>query len=55
MSVDEIYGPITTLRRDGHIVKHIPWSAFKMSDRDRQRVLDARDILAVSNVLIDAP
>src|SRR6267143_69529 len=49
-SADAMYGPITTLRRDlNRLVKHIPWSAFKMSDRDWTRVIDARDILGVSS------
>ena len=47
-SADEMYGPITTLRHDNRLVKHIPWSAFKMTDRDWTRVVDARDILRVS-------
>ena len=42
-----MYGPITTLQREGHLVKHIPWTAFKMLDRDWRRVVDARDILEV--------
>ena len=42
-----MYGPITTLRRDNQPVKHIPWTAFKLSDRDWHRVIDARDILEV--------
>jgi len=42
-----MYGPITTLRRDNHVVKHIPWSAFKMTDADWNRVIDAHDILRV--------
>ncbi|KAF8270623.1 hypothetical protein EI94DRAFT_1570736, partial [Lactarius quietus] len=45
-SADEVYGPITTLRQDNHIVKHIPWSAFKMIDSDWMRVVDVCDILA---------
>ena len=49
-SADEMYGPITTLRRDSHIVKHIPWLAFKLADCDWTRVVDARDILAVRKV-----
>ena len=47
-SADAMYGPITTLWRDNRLVKHIPWSAFKMTDRDWTRVVDARDILGVS-------
>jgi hypothetical protein len=46
-SADEMYGPITTLRHNNRLVKHIPWSAFKMTDNDWNRVVDARDILAV--------
>jgi hypothetical protein len=46
-----MYGPITTLRRDNRLVKHIPWSAFKMVDLDWARVIDACDILEVSRVL----
>ena len=42
-----MYGPITTLRRDNHVVKHIPWSAFKMTDANWNWVIDARDILGV--------
>jgi hypothetical protein len=52
-SADEMYGPITTLRRDNRVVKHIPWSAFKMSDQDWYRVVDARDILQVTFALTD--
>ena len=47
-SADEMYGPITTIRRENWLVKHIPWSAFKMADRDWTRVVDTRDILLVS-------
>jgi hypothetical protein len=46
-SADEMYGPITTLRHNNRIVKHIPWTAFKLSDQDWYRVVDARDILRV--------
>jgi hypothetical protein len=46
-SADQMYGPITTVRRDNRLVKHIPWTAFKMSDLDWVRVVDARDILGV--------
>ena len=42
-----MYGLITTLRQDGHPVKHILWTAFKMSDHNWRRVIDARDILGV--------
>ena len=46
-SADEMYGPITTLCANNRLVKHIPWSAFKLSDQDWHRVVDARDILRV--------
>ena len=49
-SADEMYGPITTLRRDKQPVKHIPWAAFKLVEADWKRVIDARDILGVSPV-----
>ena len=49
-SVDEIFGPITTLRRDNRAVKHVPWSAFKLADSDWQRVVDVCDILKVCEV-----
>ena len=47
-SADQVYGPITTLRRENRMVKHIPWSAFTLGDQDWLRVVDARDILGVS-------
>ncbi|KAF8487799.1 hypothetical protein F5888DRAFT_1624161, partial [Russula emetica] len=31
---DTLYGPITTVRRNGRIVKKIPWSAFQLADAD---------------------
>ena len=46
-SADQMYGPITTIRRENRLVKHIPWTAFKMTDLDWVRVVDARDILGV--------
>jgi hypothetical protein len=47
-SADQLYGPITVLRRDGRIFKKIPWTAFALSDSDWDSVLDAKMILAVS-------
>ncbi|KAF8871099.1 hypothetical protein BD779DRAFT_1428662, partial [Infundibulicybe gibba] len=49
LTADQLFGPITTLRRDGRIIKHIPWSAFNLSEYDWARVLDAREILRNSN------
>jgi len=51
-SADELYGPMTTLRSNNRVVKHIPWAAFKMTDQDWVRVADARDILNVNEFLI---
>jgi hypothetical protein len=48
-SADTLYGPITTIRRNGHIEKKIPWSAFALTEADWERVADARDILKDSN------
>jgi hypothetical protein len=47
-SADQLYGSITTLRREGCVFKQIPWAAFALSDSDWARVLDAQMILAVS-------
>lgn len=46
-SADGRFGPITTVRREGERSIDIPWSAFTFSAADWQRVVDARDILAV--------
>ena len=46
-----MYGPITMLQCDNCLVKHIPWSAFKMVESDWLRVVDTHDILAVSHVI----
>lgn len=47
-SADTLYGPITTIRRNGRIEKKIPWSVFALTDQDWERVADARDILKVN-------
>jgi hypothetical protein len=44
---DQLFGPITTIRQDGRLIKQIPWTAFSLSADDWRRVADARDILAV--------
>jgi len=38
---------MTIVRREGRVIKKIPWSAFKISEVDWIRVLDAKSILAV--------
>ena len=45
-----MYGPITTIHRNGHIIKHLPWSAFRLSDSDLQRVLYVKTILEVCRI-----
>jgi hypothetical protein len=47
-TADEKFGPITTLRRQGAVVKHIPWTAFMFTESDWTRVVNARAILEVS-------
>jgi hypothetical protein len=51
-SADELYGPITTIRKYNSIFKKIPWSAFKLSEDDWQLVYDAKSILADSQQLL---
>jgi hypothetical protein len=48
-SADTLYGPMTTIRRNGQIEKKIPWSAFTLTEKDWDQVADARDILRDSN------
>ncbi|KAI0054957.1 hypothetical protein BV25DRAFT_1777287, partial [Artomyces pyxidatus] len=49
MSADELYGPITTLKKDGKTVKRIPWSAFKIKESDWSRINDIIAILKDAN------
>jgi hypothetical protein len=53
-SADELYGPITTIRRDGRIHKHIPWTAFALKPRDWERVNDTRVIISVGPAMAQA-
>jgi hypothetical protein len=41
---DSLFRPITTVRRNGPVLKKIPWSAFRLTDADWERANDARDI-----------
>jgi hypothetical protein len=52
-SADQLYGPITTLRREGRVIKHIPWMAFALDTLDWDRVLRAQEILSVSTLMND--
>lgn len=46
-----MFGPITTLRKDGRLVKHLPWTAFKLADEDWKMVANAAAVLEVRNYL----
>ena len=46
-AADDLFGPITTIRANGKVVKKIPWSAFRLSDSDWVRIEDVRLILQV--------
>ncbi|KAM6504300.1 hypothetical protein JOM56_001243, partial [Amanita muscaria] len=46
---DELFGPITTIRRESQSIKRIKWSAFRLSERDWVHVNDAKVILEDSN------
>lgn len=48
-SADELFGPITSIRRPGHPVKHIPWTAFTIKSSDWERVNDTHAILSDAN------
>jgi hypothetical protein len=48
-AADELFGPITILCHDGQVFKKILWSAFKITELDWVRVLDAKLILEDSN------
>ena len=48
---DVLYGPITMICQNSHIVKKIPWSAFIFTDRDWEWMKNARDILKVCHFI----
>ncbi|KAL1947386.1 hypothetical protein VTO73DRAFT_14347 [Trametes versicolor] len=49
ITADLKFGPITTIRERGRIVKKIPWTVFQLSGEDWNRVHLCAEILAVSN------
>lgn len=49
---DDLFGPITIIRKDGKIVKKIPWSAFKFAAVDWERVKDCKVILEVRQYVL---
>ena len=48
-SADELFGPITTIRRAGLPAKQIPWTTFSFKASDWERVNDIRTIVADAN------
>ncbi|KAG1719713.1 hypothetical protein EDB19DRAFT_1647826, partial [Suillus lakei] len=48
-SADELFGPITSIRRHGRVTKHIPWTAFALKTLDWERVNDTRIIISDAN------
>jgi hypothetical protein len=46
-SADELYGPITTIRRESCIRERIRWSAFALKPSDWERVQDMRAVISV--------
>ncbi|KAI0669467.1 hypothetical protein C8Q78DRAFT_933185, partial [Trametes maxima] len=49
VKADSRYGPITTIRKNGKIVKKIKWTAFRLEDSDWERVALCVDILMDAN------
>ena len=48
-AANELYGPVTVLYWDCRVFKKIPWSAFRITERDWAIVLEAMSILEDSN------
>ncbi|KAG1749057.1 uncharacterized protein EDB91DRAFT_1040623, partial [Suillus paluster] len=48
-SADELFGPMTTIRRTGQAVKRIPWTAFSFKTTDWERINDAHAIISDAN------
>lgn len=46
-TADELFGPITTIRRPALGMKHIPWTAFSFTSADWERVEDTCVIISV--------
>ncbi|KAG2038722.1 hypothetical protein BDR03DRAFT_861397 [Suillus americanus] len=46
---DALFGPITTIHRQGRIIKYIPWTAFKFTMADWEHINDTRTIIADAN------
>ncbi|KAG6371388.1 hypothetical protein JVT61DRAFT_9604 [Boletus reticuloceps] len=48
-SADELYGQITTIRRDSCAREHIPWSVFVLKPSDWECVQDMRAVILDAN------
>ncbi|KAH9012214.1 hypothetical protein EDB83DRAFT_2321965 [Lactarius deliciosus] len=48
VTANQRYGPITTICHDGSVTKHIPWTAFHMSEEDWAWVKEVAKILATA-------
>ena len=48
---DELFGSITSIRRPGHPIKHIPWTAFTLKSADWDRIRDTHEIIADANAI----
>lgn len=48
---DDLFGPITTVRRNNRLVKTINWTAFRLSEADWELVNRVSAILGVSYIV----
>ena len=53
-SADELFGPMTTVCKDGCVVKNIPWSAFNFKPSDWEQVNDTCLVIMDANKLQQA-
>lgn len=50
-AANDRFGPITVLRKEGKIIKKIPWSAFAFKDSDWERIGECMLILQDANAI----
>ncbi|KAH7903215.1 hypothetical protein BJ138DRAFT_1020984 [Hygrophoropsis aurantiaca] len=48
-TADQLFGPITTIRRHGRVVKHILWTAFTLKEADWERPNETHVIISDAN------
>ncbi|KIK95566.1 hypothetical protein PAXRUDRAFT_140375 [Paxillus rubicundulus Ve08.2h10] len=46
-SADELYGPITTIRWNGQVTKHIPWMAFSLKASNWEWINDTHSVIVL--------